>query len=156
MRALVLVVLAIVASFIIVVALVRQKPCEQPQTIAVIATESPLPKTAQIEPKAEIPPATIKMPEPILITSLKDVSRIPDANLRAFVRRKADFRHDNVLFFEWKGGLGDKMTGDLTTKEKKYTITLHPAQTLLVGQEVLHRQIFVIPATYSYVCEIAK
>lgn len=156
MRALVLVALAIVASFIIVVALVRQKPCEQPQPIAVISTESPLPKAPLIEPKAEIPPATIKMPEPILITSWKDANRIPDANLRAFVRRKADFRTDNVLFFEWKGGKGDKMTGDLTTKDKKYTITLHPAQVSQVGQEVLHRQIFVIPANYHYVCEIAK
>ena len=156
MRALVLVALAIVASFIIVVALVRQKPCEQPQPIAVIATESPLPKTTQIEPKAEIPPATIKMPSPIVITSYKDINIIPDANLRIFIRRKADFRRDHVLFFEWKGGSGDKMTGDLTTKDKTYTITLHPAQVSLVGQEVLHRQIFVIPAAYSYVCEIAK
>ena len=156
MRVLVLVALAIIASFIIVVALVRQKPCEQPQPIAVISTESPLPKATQIEPKAEMPPATIKMPEPILITSRLEVSRIPDAQLRLFVQRKADFRKDNVLFFEWKGGPGDKMTGDLVTKDKKYIITLHPAQISLVGQEVLHRQIFVIPATYSYVCEIAK
>jgi hypothetical protein len=154
MRAL-LVLLAVAASFIIVTALVQQKT-EQPPQIAVISTESPIPTPVQVNPKLEksIPPATIKMPEPILITSWKDAARISDPNLRAFARRKADFRNDNVLFFEWKGPSGDKLTGDLTTKDKKYIITLHHEPTST--GEVIHRQLFVIPAAYTYVCEIEK
>ena len=151
----ILVSLAVVFGFIIVVALVHQKPSE-PQQIAVISTESPLPAPTEVEPQAKIdnPPASMKMPEPMVITSYKDVNRIPGAGLRTFVRRKADFRHDNVLFFEWKGISGDKMIGEV--KDKKYTITLHPAYTVMFGQEVVHRQIFVIPASYPYVCEVAK
>lgn len=148
----ILVSLAVVFGFIIVAALVYQKPSE-PQQIAVISTESPLPAPAQVEPKIDNPPA-VKVPEPMVIKSYKDVNRIPDAGLRTFVRRKADFRHDSVLFFEWKGIPGDKMTGEV--KDKKYTITLHPAHTAMLGQEVVHRQIFVIPDSYSYVCEVAK
>jgi len=148
----ILVSLVVVAGFIIVIALVHQKPSE-PQQIAIISTESPVPVT--VEPKElEAPSATMKAPEPILITSYKDVNRIPDAGLRTFVRSKADFRRDNVLFFEWKGVPGDKMTGEI--KDKKYTITLHPSRTASFGQEVVHRQIFVIPAAYAYVCEVAK
>lgn len=150
----ILVSLAVVFSFMIVIALVHQKPSE-PQQIAFISTESPAP--AQIEQKANIetpPPASVQVPEPLVIKSYREVNLIPDESLRNFVRRKADFRHDNVLFFEWKGIPGDKMTGEAS--DKKYIITLHPARTVMVGQEVVHRQIFVIPATYSYVCEVAK
>jgi len=152
----ILVALAVVAGFIIVVALVYQRPSE-PQQIAVISTQSPLPSPAQVEPKEEInTPESVKVPEPMLITSYRDASRIPDMDLRTFVRRKANFRYDNVLYFEWKGIPGDKMTSELAEKEKKCIITLHPAHTVMLGQEVVHRQIFVIPASYSYVCEVAK
>lgn len=152
-----LVLLAVMASFIIVVALVHQKPVE-PQPIMVIATTSPIeqsdPPAALVTPLPETPPMTIKMPEPVLITSWKDIGVIADPGLRTFVRRKANFKSDKVLYFEWRGGVADKLTGDLTTKDKLYTITLHPSSG--AGEVIVHRQVFVIPSMYAYVVEMAK
>ena len=148
--------LAVLGSFIIVAALVHQKPVEPPQ-IAVISTESPVTSTPQVQPKTELPPDTTKMPEAVIITSWQDANaKISDPGLRTFVRRKANFRSDRVLYFEWRGAADDKLTGDLVSQEQKYIITLHPSPTPFAGREVMHRQVFVIPMQYSHCCEIAK
>ena len=146
-----LVLLTVTFSFLIVVALVY-KQRDQPQQIA-ISTESPVSKT-EIKEETENLAASIEAPEPIVIKSLRDIRLIPEGNLRSFVRR-VDFRVDKVLYFEWQGVTGDKMTSDMMGKDKKCIITLRLSQTALIGQDVLHRQIFVVPITYSYVCEVA-
>lgn len=154
----ILIALVVMGGFIIGFALVYEKPSE-PQQIAVVTIQSPLLAASSstksvAEPEQENQLAKRKMPEPIIITSFQNIDVIPDAGLRTFVRRKVNFRHDNVLFFEWTGLPGDKMSGVL--EDKKYKITLHPARTALLGQEIVYRQIFVVPSAYSYVCEMAK
>lgn len=144
--------LTVTFSFLIVVALIF-KYKNQPQQIA-ISTEFPIP--AEIKQETEIASASvIQIPEPLVISSYKQVSLIPDETLRNFVRSKVNFRDDIVLYFEWQGVTGDKMIIDMIGKDKKCIITLHLSQTALVEQDILHRQIFIVPITYSYVCELA-
>ena len=147
--------LAVMTSGIIVTALVRQKPVDSP---IIVSMESPisLDEPADQQVPKTILAATTNMPEPVLLTSLKDLAKVADPGLKTFIRRKANFRNDQVLYFEWHGAPEDKMTGELVSSQKKYTITLRPHPVSLIGQEVVHRQVFLVPTAYTYVCEIAK
>lgn len=148
--------LAVLASFIILIALVRVKP-SQPTKIEIITASAVSPdnslQSLSDNNLDSTGSSTIKMPEPIIINKLLDVSKIQDPNLRALVRRKTNFKVQKVLYFEWHGGPNDKMEGNLIEKEKKYVVTLHPTTG---SKKIDYRQVFVVPSDCEYALEIGK
>lgn len=148
--------LAVLASFIILIALVRVKP-SQPARIEIITASAISPDTSlqnlSDSGSDSMGSSTIKMPEPIVIGKFLDVSKIKDPNLRSLVRRKTNFKVQKVLYFEWHGGPDDKMEGNLLEKENKYVVTLHPTTG---SKKINYRQVFVVPLDCKYDVEIAK
>lgn len=144
-------VLAVAINFLIVINLLSNRIVPQ------LKVEEFVLKVEQfdIELESEVNEFKIEIPEPIVITALHETNLISDTALRIFVRRKANFRRDKVLFFEWKGVPGDKMTISRSPSEEKYIIDLHLSKLALISKDVVHRQVFIIPVTYSYVCRIA-
>lgn len=148
--------LAVLASFIILIALVRVKP-SQPTRVEIITASAISPNTSlqslSDNGSESLGSSTIKMPEPIVISKFLDVSKIKDPNLRSLVRRKTNFKVQKVLYFEWHGGPNDKMEGNLIEKEKKYVVTLHASTG---AKKIDYRQIFVVPIDCECTLEIGK
>lgn len=148
--------LAVLASFIILIALVRVKP-SQPTRVEIITASAISPNNSlqslSDTSSENLGSSTIKMPEPIVISKLLDVSKIKDPNLRSLVRRKTNFKMQKVLYFEWQGGPDDKMEGSLLEKDKKYSVTLYPTTG---SKKIEYSQIFVVPIDCEYTLEIGK
>jgi hypothetical protein len=132
----------------------RPAPSQAEPRIITVEASRPAPPAPQLPQPAPDSASTLKMPEPVVIAGRGDLGRIPDPKLRTWVRRKANWSSDLVLYFEWRGGEADKMTQDVNSKARKYTFTLYPSP--IQRQETLHRQIFIIPASYNYEVEIGK
>lgn len=152
--------LAVSVSIVLTVLIVfflTNKRNQEPLALAVnIPDVAPEPLLEKPQPVIATDPSTTLMPEPVLIVEPQNVSLITDEKLRRFVARNAAFNRDKVLYFEWRGGPQDKMEGttvsDLETKDKRYVISLKQTQ----GESMLHRQVFIVPRSYTYEVEISK
>lgn len=152
--------LAISVSIVLTVLIaffLTNKRHQEPLALALAVNTPVVPELVEKpQPVIAADPSTTLMPEPVLIVESKSVSVITDEKLRRFVSRNAVFNRDKVLYFEWRGGPQDKMEGttvsDLETKDKRYVISLKQTQ----GESMLHRQVFIVPRSYTYEVEISK
>lgn len=140
------------ATIAIVAKLSAPRPGYKPQALT-ISNDVRTPIVNLKPPKIDSP-LVISRPEPVVILTAADLNRISDPTLRAFVKRKVDFKREKVLYFEWQGNAEEKMTS--ISDDKCCTITLHTSQLAVLGQDVVHHQAFIIPLNHSYSCEVGK
>lgn len=147
----ILLIFAVLFSFIISVALVKDRP-KQPSVISIVtaSAEEPIEEEKILEDQK---PPMVVIPRPIIIDNFFDVSKIDDVTLRNMVRRKADFRIHKVLYFVWEGDSNERMDG-MMSKENFYRITLHPSQ--MESKEMIHKQIFIIPTSVDFSLEMSE